>query len=73
MVSLKSKGVDAVYCLSVNDKHVMRAWAENTSGCRESGINLIADGNGEYVSALGLTRDATGSRMGKIRHRNKNI
>lgn len=58
--------MDAVYCLSVNDKHVMRAWAENTKGCRESGINLIADGNGEYTSALGLAKDASGSRMGKF-------
>ena len=32
MEALKEKGVEAVYCLSVNDKYVMRAWAESTTG-----------------------------------------
>ena len=26
---------------------------------------MVADGNGEYTSALGLVRDGTGSRMGR--------
>ena len=63
MPELKAKGVDAVYCLSVNDKYVMRSWAESVQGCRESGINLVADGNAEYTKALGLTKDGTSSRM----------
>jgi len=61
---LRSKGVSSIYCLSVNDRFVMRAWGEQTPGCVASGIKLIADGNGEFVQSLGLTKDATGSRMG---------
>ena len=64
MGDLKAKGVEAVYCLSVNDKHVMRCWAESIEGCRESGIYLVADGNGEFTQKLGMVKDATGSRMG---------
>lgn len=62
--ALKAKGVEDIFCLSVNDRFVMRAWAEATPGCVSSGIKMVADGNGDYTKALGLTRDASGSRMG---------
>lgn len=62
--ALKAKGVDAIYCLSVNDKYVMRAWAEATPGCKDTGIKLVADGNGDFAKAFGLSKDATGSKMG---------
>lgn len=65
MDEIKAKGVEDVYCLSVNDKFVMRAWAENTEGCAESGVKLVADGNGAFTEAMGLVKDATGGRMGK--------
>lgn len=61
---LKSKGVEAVYCLSVNDRFVMRSWAEATAGCVASGLQMVADGNGAYTAALAMSKDATGSRMG---------
>lgn len=61
---LKAKGVDAVYCLSVNDKYVMKSWGDATPAFVKSGIKLVADGNGEFTSALGLDKDASGSRMG---------
>lgn len=60
----EEKGVEAVYCMSVNDRFVMKAWGSRMTGYGESGINLIADGNGDLAKALGLTKDATGSRMG---------
>ena len=62
--TLKAKGVDAVYCLSVNDKYVMKSWGDATEGFGKSGIKLVADGNGEFTKALGFEKDATGSRMG---------
>jgi alkyl hydroperoxide reductase subunit AhpC len=61
---LREKGVEKVYCLSVNDRFVMRAWAASTSGCIESGIQLVADGNGDFATALGVSRNARPSKMG---------
>jgi peroxiredoxin len=61
---MKAKGVDAVYCLSVNDKFVMKSWGQGTTGFAESGIKLVADGNGDYTKAIDLVKDATGGRMG---------
>ena len=58
------KGVTDIFCLSVNDKYVMKSWAEATPGCVESNIKMVADGNAEYTQALGLVKDGSGSRMG---------
>jgi glutaredoxin/glutathione-dependent peroxiredoxin len=61
---LKRMGVDAIYCMSVNDKFVMKRWGKETEGATAAGIKFIADGNGEYARALGLEADKTGGRMG---------
>jgi peroxiredoxin len=58
---LIERGVDAVACLSVNDVFVMDAWGK--SGNAENLI-MLADGNGTYVTALGLEMDASGFGMG---------
>jgi peroxiredoxin len=60
--ALRSKGVDAIACLSVNDAFVMKAWgkAQNTEGK----VDMLADGNAEYTKALGLDFDASGFGMG---------
>ncbi|MGL5974868.1 MAG: peroxiredoxin [Aeromonas sobria] len=49
-----AKGVDAICCLSVNDAFVMRAWqvAQNAEA-----ITMLADGDGSWSQALGLTKD----------------
>jgi glutaredoxin/glutathione-dependent peroxiredoxin len=62
--AMRSKGVDAIYCISVNDRFVMKCWGDATAGFSTSGVQLVADGNGEFSTALKLTKDATGSRMG---------
>lgn len=64
---IHGKGVDAIYCLSVNDRFVMRAWGEATPGFLESDIKMIADGNGDLTVALGLAMDRTDKRMGALR------
>jgi peroxiredoxin len=64
---LKAKGVEAVYCLSVNDAWTMQAWGDTTAGCWDSGLQLIADGNGDATRALDLLCDCTAWRMGKVR------
>lgn len=61
---LKEKGIEAIYCLSVNDKFVMKAWAESTPSCVESGIVMVADGNAEFTRSMGLSNDRTANRMG---------
>jgi peroxiredoxin len=59
---LKGKGVDEIVATSVNDAFVMGAW--NQSAGSED-ITMLADGNGEFAEALGLTMDASKFGMGK--------
>jgi peroxiredoxin len=60
--ALKAKGVDAVACLSVNDAFVMDAWGKDQGA--EDKVMMLADGNGEFTKAVGLSMDATGYGMG---------
>jgi peroxiredoxin len=62
---LRAKGVEAVYCLSWNDSYVMKAWARSTKGLVDSGIKLVADGNGDYTRAVGMEIDLSTGRLGK--------
>jgi glutaredoxin/glutathione-dependent peroxiredoxin len=55
---LRAKGVAGVYCVSVNDAFVMRAWGEAHKA--EGAVTLLADGDASFVSAIGLAAD-TGS------------
>ncbi|WP_265529779.1 peroxiredoxin [Sphingomicrobium marinum] len=59
---LKRKGVDKIVGTSVNDAFVMNAW--NKSQGSED-IEMLADGNGAFAEALGLTMDASGFGMGQ--------
>jgi peroxiredoxin len=59
---LKAKGVDEIACISVNDPFVMSAW--NRSDGSED-ITMIADGNGAFADAVGLSMDASKFGMGK--------
>ena len=59
---LKAKDVDAIACMSVNDVFVMDAWGKSANA---EGVDMLADGNGDFAEALGLTMDATGFGMGK--------
>lgn len=58
----KSKGVDTVACMAVNDVFVMKAW--DKASAVEGKVLMLADGNAEYSKALGLELDATGFGMG---------
>lgn len=59
---IKAKGVDTIACVAVNDAFVMSAWG-NTQNAEE--ILMLADGNADLTSALGLELDASGFGMGK--------
>ncbi|MEO6984596.1 MAG: peroxiredoxin [Paralcaligenes sp.] len=59
---LKAKGVDEVWCVSVNDPFVMGAWG------REQGANgrvrMLADGSAEWTRKLGLDLDLSDHGLG---------
>ena len=59
---IKAKGVDAIVVTAVNDVFVMDAWTKQ-SGC-DGKIEFIADGNGDFAKAIGLTVDASGNGLG---------
>ena len=42
----------------------MRSWALATEGYLGSQIKMVADGNGDYSKALGLTADFSQYKMG---------
>lgn len=54
---IKAKGIAAIYCVSVNDAFVMKAWGESQNAQQ---IDMLADGDGSFTKALGLDKD-TGS------------
>ena len=59
---IKKKGVDTIACLSVNDAFVMGAWGKDQHA--DDKVLMLADGNGDFTKAVGLTMDATGYGMG---------
>jgi peroxiredoxin len=60
--ALKAKGIDAIAVTGVNDVFVMNAWAKASGG--EGIIEFLADGNGDFAKALGLTMDGSGAGLG---------
>jgi glutaredoxin/glutathione-dependent peroxiredoxin len=58
---LAAKGIDEIAATAVNDPFVMGAWAK---GAGADGITMLADGNADFVTALGLTMDGSKFGMG---------
>jgi peroxiredoxin len=46
-----SNGIDAIYCISVNDGFVMNAWAQDQN---IKNIQLIPDGNAYFTRSMGM-------------------
>jgi peroxiredoxin len=59
---LRARGVDRIFCISVNDAYVMAAWARSQGA--EGRVAMLADGNGEFARASGLEFDLTRGGMG---------
>ena len=59
---LKTKGVDQIACVSVNDVFVMAAWGKDQGVGGD--IAMLADGNGDFTKAIGLELDASRFGMG---------
>ncbi len=60
--ALKKKGVDEIWCLSVNDAFVMGAWGRDQKAGGK--VRMMADGSAEYTKKLGLELDLTARGMG---------
>ena len=60
--AILAKGVDEIVCTAVNDPFVMGAWGK-ASGSDD--VTMLADGNGDFASALGLTMDGSAFGLGK--------
>ena len=58
----KKKGINEIYCMSVNDPYVMQAW--QLSYKKGNKVIMIADGNGDLTKALELDEDRSDSFMG---------
>jgi peroxiredoxin len=59
---LKAKGVDEIWCISVNDAFVMGAWGRDQKAGGK--VRMMADGSAEFARALGLELDLTARGMG---------
>lgn len=59
---IKSKGVDDIVCMAVNDPFVMKAWGENID--KGGAVSMLPDGNGELTRAMGLDMDGSGAGLG---------
>jgi glutaredoxin/glutathione-dependent peroxiredoxin len=60
--ALKARGVDAVYILSANDHHVMRAWEKHLGS--QGKVQMLGDWDASYASALGLQIDISAGGLG---------
>jgi peroxiredoxin len=60
--AILTRGVDKIAVIAVNDHHVMTAWSRFTGG--EGKIEFLADGNGDFIKALGLDIDLSGGGLG---------
>ena len=60
--AFRSRGIDELACMAVNDVFVMKAWGKSAGA--EGKVRMLADGNGDYARALGLELDARGFGMG---------
>ena len=59
---LKAKGIDEIAGISVNDPFVMAAWNKSDGS---DDITMLADGNGDFADAVGLSMDGSKFGMGK--------
>ena len=48
---IKSKGIDEIYCVSVNDSFVMNAWANHM---KIKNVKMIPDGSGNFTRFMGM-------------------
>lgn len=60
--ALKAKGIEATYCIAVNDPFVLGAWSDSTASGED--ITMLADGSGDFTKAIGMELDLSGHGLG---------
>ena len=60
--AIKAKGVDEIWCVSVNDAFVMVAWGDNLKAAKK--VRMMGDGSAEWTKALGLELDLVARGLG---------
>jgi peroxiredoxin len=60
--ALAARGVDEIWCLSVNDPFVMGAWGRDQKSAGK--VRMIADGSADYTRKLGLEQDLSKRGLG---------
>lgn len=60
--AFKAKGIDEIWCISVNDGFVMAAWGQSEKAIGK--VRFLGDGSAEFTKKLGLELDLTGGGMG---------
>ena len=58
----QAAGIDAIYCISVNDAFVMNQWGKSQN---VDNIGLIPDGNGHFTQAMGMLVEKENLGFGK--------
>ena len=60
--ALKAKGIDEIWCVSVNDAFVMGAWGrdEHVDGA----IRMLGDGSAQFTQAVGMPMDLSSRGLG---------
>jgi len=63
----RAKGIDEIYCISVNDAFVMNAWGKSQG---VENVKLIPDGSGEFTRKMGMlvSKDNLGFGMRSWRY-----
>jgi len=61
--AIRAKGIDEIIGTAVNDAFVMGAWGKGAGA--DGKVTLLADGNGDFVGAIGLDFDGSGFGMGR--------
>jgi peroxiredoxin (alkyl hydroperoxide reductase subunit C) len=60
--AIKAKGVDEIWCVSVNDPFVMGAWGCDLNVGKK--IRMLGDGSAEFTKKLGLELDLISRGLG---------
>jgi len=60
--AIKAKGVDEIWCISVNDPFVMGAWGRDLKVGKK--VRMFGDGSAEFTKKLGMEFDLTARGFG---------